>query len=78
MRPARESGVVRGSENHEKGEKQQRAALELLQWYGDRVAEPEGAAEKDRLVTQDKSVAHVATHGAVDDHAAKAGHKKAK
>lgn len=45
MRPARESGVVRGSENHEKGEKQQRAALELLQWYGDRVAEPEGAAD---------------------------------
>ena len=55
MRPARESGVVRGSEIMKKVKIRKRAAAELVEGDGQRLAQPERAPEEDREIEARKA-----------------------
>ena len=59
-----------GVGDHVEGEDQERAAAQLTQRYGERIAEIEGAPEQERCPPGEKGGGHVETRGPRHDEAA--------
>jgi hypothetical protein len=59
--------------DHVEGEKQKRAALQLLKGYRPRIAKPKRPAKQDTHVGEQESIGHITPRRTVDDHPARAG-----
>ena len=71
---ARRAAIGRrfGVRDHEEGEEEERAVLDLVDWNGEPRSEPERAAEKDRAVAREERKGDVGARGAVHHEAAEA------